>query len=152
MYDAMDLSIWSRLGKNAWKSASGKEQVFLAFCMAFAEVSSELTSGESEFWDATLAAEARIRAYLVERSIRILRQDDFDLSYIADGMVAGKKIRTLQAHYGISLCGIVFKTNSPAEIGRKYQKAIKVAERLSMLGCSSQDNPPYFKAADHLDT
>ena len=150
IFDEMNLSIWSRLGTNAWKSANGKEQVFLAFCMAFAEVSSEMTNGESEYWDATLAAEARIRAYLVERNIQILKQDDFDLGYIANGMITGKEIRTLQAHYGISLCGTVFQTHSPAENGRKYQKAIKIAERLAILGCSSRDNLPYFKAADHL--
>jgi len=150
IFDEMNLSIWSRLGTNAWKSANGKEQVFLAFCMAFAEVSSEMTNGESEYWDATLAAEARVRAYLVERNIQILKQDDFDLGYIANGMMAGKEIRTLQAHYGISLCGTVFQTHSPAENGRKYQKAIKIAERLAILGCSSRDNLPYFKAADHL--
>ena len=150
IFDEMNLSIWSRLGTNAWKSANGKEQVFLAFCMAFAEVSSEMTNGESEYWDAALAAEARIRAYLVERNIQILKQDDFDLGYIANGMMAGKEIRTLQAHYGISLCGTVFQTHSPAENGRKYQKAIKIAERLAILGCSSRDNLPYFKAADHL--
>ncbi len=150
IFDEMNLSIWSRLGTNAWKSANGKEQVFLAFCMAFADVSSEMTNGESEYWDATLAAEARIRAYLVERNIQILKQDDFDLGYIANGMMAGKEIRTLQAHYGISLCGTVFQTHSPAENGRKYQKAIKIAERLAILGCSSRDNLPYFKAADHL--
>ena len=150
IFDEMNLSIWSRLGTNAWKSANGKEQVFLAFCMAFAEVSSETANGESEYWDATLAAEARIRAYLVERNIQILKQDDFDLGYIANGMMTGKEIRTLQAHYGISLCGTVFQTHSPAENGRKYQKAIKIAERLAILGCSSRDNLPYFKAADHL--
>ena len=111
VYDEMNLSIWNRLGANAWKSANGKEQVFLAFCMAFAEVSSEVTNGESEYWDATLAAEARIRAYLVGKNIRIVKQNDFDLTYIADGMMAGKEIRTLQAHYGISLCGTVFRTH-----------------------------------------
>ena len=150
IFDEMNLSIWSRLGTNAWKSANGKEQVFLAFCMAFAEVSSEMTNGESEYWDATLAAAARIRAYLVEGNIQILKQDDFDLGYIANGMMTGKEIRTLQTHYGISLCGTVFQTHSPAENGRKFQKAIKIAERLAILGCSSRDNLPYFKAADHL--
>ncbi len=150
VYGEMDLSIWNRLGANAWKSATGKEQVFLAFCMAFAEVSSEVTNGESEYWNATLAAEARIRAYLVEKNIQIVKQNDFNLTYIADGMMAGKEIRTLQAHYGISLCGTVFQTHSPAENERKYQKAIKIAERLAILGCSSRDNLPYFKASDHL--
>jgi hypothetical protein len=150
VYQDMNLSIWNRLGTNAWKSANSKEQVFLAFCMAFAEVSSEVTNGESEYWNATLPAEAKIRAYLVEKEIRIVKQDDFDLTYIADGMMAGKEIRTLQAHYGISLCGTVFQTHSPAENERKYQKAIKIAERLAILGCSSRDNLPYFKASESV--
>ena len=67
-------------------------------------------------------------------------------------MLAGRQVRTLQAHYGISLCGSVFKMHTPAETERKYQKAIRIAERLSMIGCSSQDNLPYFNAADHLAT
>jgi len=150
VYDKMNPSIWKSLGDMAWKSATGKEQVFLAFCMAFAEVSGEPTQTESDYWDAALAAEARIRAYLAENKFRIVKQEDFDLSLIADGMLAGTKIRTLQAHYGISLCGTMFQTHTLAENERKYQKAIKIAERLAILGCSSQDNLPYFNAADHL--
>ena len=150
VYDKMNLSIWKNLGDMAWKSATGKEQVFLAFCMAFAEVSGEPTQTESDYWDAALAAEARIRAYLAENKFRIVKQEDFDLSLIADGMLAGKEVRTLQAHYGISLCGTMFQTHTLAESERKYQKAIKIAERLAILGCSSQDNLPYFNAADHL--
>jgi len=44
----------------------------------------------------------------------------------------------------------MFQTHTLAENERKYQKAIKIAERLAILGCSSQDNLPYFNAADHL--
>ena len=150
VYDKMNPSIWKSLGDMAWKSATGKEQVFLAFCMAFAEVSGEPTQTESDYWDAALAAETRIRAYLAENKFRIVKQEDFDLSLIADGMLAGTKVRTLQAHYGISLCGTMFQTHTLAENERKYQKAIKIAERLAILGCSSQDNLPYFNAADHL--
>jgi superfamily II DNA or RNA helicase len=150
VYDEMDLSVWTSLGGTAWKSATGKEQVFLAFCKAFVEVSGEPTQSESDYWDAALAAEARIRGYLVENKFRILKQGEFDLSLIADGMLAGREIRSLQAHYGISLCGTVFQTHTPAERERKYQKAVKIAERLAILGCSSQDNLPYFNAADHL--
>jgi superfamily II DNA or RNA helicase len=152
VYDEMNLSIWSNLGNSAWKSADAKEQVFLAFCMAFVEVSGEPTKSESDYWDAALAAEAKVRAHLVEKKIRLVKQDDFDLALIADGMRAGRQVRTLQAHYGISLCGSVFKTHTPTETERKYQKAIRIAERLSMIGCSSQDNLPYFNAADHLAT
>ena len=150
VYSEMNVSIWNNLHDTAWKSATEKEQVFLAFCMAFAEVSGKLTRSESVYWDVALAAEARIRAYLVENKIRIVKQDDFELSVIADGMLAGKEVRTLQAHYGILLCGTVFHKHTPAETERKYQKAIKIAERLAILGCSSHDNLPYFNATDHL--
>ena len=150
VFSEMNLSVWNSLGGTAWKSATGKEQVFLAFCLAFVEVSGEATQSESDYWDAALAAEARIRGYLVENKFQIVKQDDFDLSLIADGMLAGRKIRTLQAHYGISLCGTVFQSHSRSESERKYQKAIKISERLAVMGCSSQDNLPYFNAADHL--
>jgi superfamily II DNA or RNA helicase len=150
VYDEMNLSVWTRLGDTAWKSATAKEQVFLAFCMAFQEVSGDPTATESDYWDVALATEASIRGYLVENKIQIVKQGDFDLALIADGMLAGREIRTLQAHYGISLCGTVFQTHTLPESERKYQKAIKIAERLAILGCSSQDNLPYFNAADHL--
>lgn len=150
VFDEMDLSVWNRLGSTAWKSANAKEQVFLAFCMAFTEVSGDKTDAESEYWDAALATEASIRAYLVEKGIQIVKQENFDLSLIADGMLAGRMIRTLQAHYGISLCGTAFQSNSRPENERKYQKAIRIAERLAILGCSSRDNLPYFNAARHL--
>jgi len=152
VYDEMNLSVWNNLGGTAWKSATEIEKVFLAFCMAFMEVSGEPTKSESDYWDVALAAEARIRAYLAENKFRIVKQENFDLSLIADGMLAGKEVRTLQAHYGISLCGTAFQTHTRAESERKYQKAIKIAERLAMIGCSSHDNLPYFNAADHLAT
>ena len=87
---------------------------------------------------------------MVENSIQLIKQDEFELSLIADGMFAGTEIRSLQAHYGISLCGEVFQTHTVVETERKYQKALKIAERLAVMGCSSQDNLPYFNAAEHL--
>ena len=150
IYDDMDLLVWRNLGGSAWKTATAEEQTFLAFCLAFVEVSGEPTKTESDYWDAALAAEARIRAYLVENKYRISKQKDFDLSLIADGLLTGRKIHTLQAHYGISICGRVFQIHTRDEIERKYQKALKISERLAMMGCSSQDNLPYFNAADHL--
>ena len=150
VFEEMNLSVWESLGGTAWKSATDKEKVFLAFCMAFAEVSGEETKSESDYWDAALGAEARIRTYLVKKKFWIKKQEDFELSLIADGLLAGKEIRTLQAHYGISLCGTAFQTHTPAESERKYQKAIKISERLAVLGCSSHDNLPYFNAADIL--
>ena len=148
----MDLSVWRSLGNTAWKNSNGREQVFLAFCMAFQEVSGEPTQTESEYWDVALEAEANIRKYLVQKNIQIVKQVDFNLAYLADGMLVGKEIRTLQAHYGISLCGEVFISHSQDENERKYQKALRIAERLAVIGCSSQDNLPYFKAADHIKT
>jgi superfamily II DNA or RNA helicase len=150
VYGEMNLSIWESLGGTAWKSATDEEKIFLVFCMAFAEMSGDVTKSESDYWDVALVAETLIRTYMVKNKLWIKKQEDFELSLIADGMLAGKQIRTLQAHYGISLCGVAFQTQTLAENERKYQKAIKIAERLAMLGCSSHDNLPYFNAIDHL--
>ncbi len=151
VYEEMDLSVWSSLGRTAWKGATPKEQVFLAFCMAFDKVSGEPTETESHFWDLALEAESQIRGYLVENDFQIVKQEDFDLSHIADGMLKGRVIRAVQAHYGISICGGAFTSHSREENERKYQKAVKISERLAMIGCSSQDNLPYFNAQDHLE-
>lgn len=148
VYEEMDLSVWKHLGGTAWKSATEKEKVFLAFCMAFQEVSGEPTDTESDFWDVALATEARIRAYLVGKGVEIKRKDEFSFAFLADGMLAGKEIRTLQAHYGISLCGTAFQTHSLEENERKYQKALRIAERLVQMGCSPRDDLPYFKASE----
>ena len=150
VYEAMDMSVWNRLGTTAWKTASSREQVFLAFCMAFKDVSGEPTNTESEFWNVALEAEARIRAYLFENGIHIARHDEFSLKSLADGMLAGKEIRTLQAHYGISLCGAAFQTHTPEENERKYEKALRIAERLALMGCSPRDNLPYFSALEGI--
>lgn len=150
VFDDMDLSVWNSLGGTAWKTASKAEQVFLAFCMAFRDVSGEPTQTESDYWDVALEAEAKIRGYLAEKDLHIVAQPEFDLSLIADGMFAGKKIRTLQAHYGISLCGTVLQSETREECERKYQKAIRIAERLAVIGVSGRENLPYFNAAAHL--
>ena len=150
VFDEMNLSIWICLGGTAWKSANDKEKIFLTFCKSFVEVSGEPTQSESDYWDIALMAEASVRAFLVDNNIQLIKQDDFQLSLIADGMFAGKEIRSMQAHYGISLCGQIFETQTLEECERKYQKAIKITERLAVMGCSVQDNLPYFKAATHL--
>ena len=150
VFDEMNLSIWISLGGTAWKSANDKEKIFLTFCKSFVEVSGEPTQSESDYWDIALMAEASVRAFLVDNNIQLIKQDDFQLSLIADGMFAGKEIRSMQAHYGISLCGQIFQTQTLEECERKYQKAIKITERLAVMGCSVQDNLPYFNAATHL--
>ena len=148
----MNLSVWKNLGGTAWRTATPKEQVFLAFCMAFEVVSGETTRSESDYWEVALKAETKIREYLVENSIQIIKQDDFDLSIISDGMLTGREIRTVQAHYGILICGTAFEEHDLDESERKYQKAIRISERLAVMGCSGQDNLPYFNAAKHLDS
>tara|TARA_B100000676_G_scaffold82379_1_gene82441 strand:- start:4322 stop:6160 length:1839 start_codon:yes stop_codon:yes gene_type:complete len=150
VFDVMDLMIWKNLGGTAWRTATPKEQVFLAFCMAFEVVSGETTKSESDYWDAALKGETKIREYLVENDIQIIKQDEFDLSIISDGMLTGREIRTVQAHYGILVCGTAFQDHNLDENERKYQKAIRITERLAIMGCSTQDNLPYFNASKHL--
>lgn len=150
VFEEMDLMIWKNLGGTAWRTATPKEQVFLAFCMAFEVVSGETTRSESDYWDAALKGETKIREYLVENDIQIIKQDEFDLSIISDGMLTGREIRTVQAHYGILVCGTAFQDHNLDESERKYQKAIRITERLAIMGCSTQDNLPYFNASKHL--
>ena len=152
VYEKMDLSVWDSLGDLAWKNSDPKEKVFLSFCMAFQKVSGEPTESESEFWNIALSTEAQIRSYLVEKNIQIVKEEEFEYSLIADGIHGGKKIRTVQSNYGVSLCGGVFQTHDLIEIERKYQKALKIAERLVIMGCSKKDNLPYFNAAEYLAT
>ena len=150
VYETLDPEVWEDLENFAWRSASDKEKVFLSFCRAFMEVSGEITQSESDYWNVALAAEAKVRAYLVENHTRLVKQEDFQPSLIADGMLAGRIIRTLQAHYGISVCGATYKSHTLDENERKYQKALRIAERLAVTGCSPKDNLPYFNAGDHL--
>ncbi|MFL2667945.1 MAG: DEAD/DEAH box helicase [Alphaproteobacteria bacterium] len=152
VFEEMNLSVWKNLGGTAWRTATPKEQVFLAFCMAFDVVSGETTRSESDYWDVALKAEIKIREYLAENSIQIIKQDEFDLSIISDGMLTGREIRTVQAHYGILICGTAFEEHDLDESERKYQKAIRISERLAVMGCSQQDNLPYFNASEHLDS
>lgn len=150
VFDEMNLSVWKNLGGTAWRTATPKEQVFLSFCMAFVEVSGETTRSESDYWDIALKAETKIREYLVENAIQVVKQDEFNLNVIADGMLTGREIRTVQAHYGILLCGTAFEEHDLDESERKYQKAIRIAERLAVMGCSPKDNLPYFNAAKYM--
>jgi superfamily II DNA or RNA helicase len=150
VFDEMNLSVWKNLGGTAWRTATPKEQVFLSFCMAFVEVSGETTRSESDYWNIALKAETKIREYLVENAIQVVKQDEFNLNVIADGMLTGREIRTVQAHYGILLCGTAFEEHDLDESERKYQKAIRIAERLSVMGCSPKDNLPYFNAAKYM--
>ncbi len=150
IYESLNLSVWGSLETSAWRTASVDEQIYMLFCMAFAGVSGEETKSESDYWDVALAAERNIRAYLIDNEIQIVKQLDFDLDGIADGVNTRRKIRTLQANYGISLAGPSFDECTRSECERKYQKAIKITERLATLGCSTQDNLPYFNAEEYM--
>ena len=68
-----------------------------------------------------MEAEAKTRAYLLENQYRVTQKEEFDLSLISDGLISGRKIRSLQANYGISQCGAMFEDNDREENERKYQ-------------------------------
>jgi len=85
---------------------------------------------------------------LVSQKIQIVKSDEFNHAILVDGLMHGRRIRALQSNHGILICGEQFETCTEEELERKYQRALQIIERLSMMGCSSQDNLPYFKAKD----
>lgn len=148
IFAELNRDIWDSLEQSAWGGATPKEQVFLSFCKAFELVSAVETGSESDYWDVALEAEATLRTFLVSNKIRVPKSDEFDISLIADGLTNGRHVRTLQASHGISVCGGAFADHSEIENERKYQKALKIADRIAVMGCSPRDNLPYFKAAE----
>ena len=92
--------------------------------------------------------EAAIRHFLVENRIQIVKGEEFEHAVLVDGLMHGRRIRALQANHGILLCGELFAECSEEKLERKYQRALQIIERLSVMGCSAQDNLPYFKAKD----
>ena len=46
------------------------------------------------------------------------------------------------------LCGQKFDELEEEALERKYQRALQIIERITVMGCSSQDNLPYFKAKE----
>ena len=148
IYEEMNKDIWRTLGRTAWTGAERDELIFLAFCKAFSLVSGVPSSSDSEFWHYALQGEAAIRHFLVENRIQITKGEEFEHAVLVDGLMHGRRIRALQANHGILLCGELFAECSEEELERKYQRALQIIERLSVMGCSSQDNLPYFKAKD----
>ena len=71
---------------------------------------------------------------------------EFDLGWLADGLDTRREVRTLQANYGVSLIGPLLKNLSRKECETKYERAVKITERIVTLGCSSEDDLPYFVA------
>ena len=84
--------------------------------------------------------------FLVENKIQIVKQEEFNHAILVDGLMHGKRIRALQSNHGILLCGQQFEALEEEELERKYQRALQIIERITVMGCSSQDNLPYFKA------
>ena len=148
IYEEMNKDIWRTLGRTAWTGAERDELIFLAFCKAFSLVSGVPSSSDSEFWHYALQGEAAIRHFLVENRIQITKGEEFEHAVLVYGLMHGRRIRALQANHGILLCGELFAECSEEELERKYQRALQIIERLSVMGCSSQDNLPYFEAKD----
>ena len=148
IYEEMNHHIWRTLGDTAWTGSEKPELIFLTFCKAFALVSGEPSTSDSDFWKLTLDGEAKVRAFLVENRLQIVKAEEMDHAILVDGLMHGRKIRALQANHGILLCGELFDETSEEELERKYQRALQIIERLAVMGCSSQDNLPYFKARD----
>ncbi|MGC6530295.1 MAG: DEAD/DEAH box helicase [Candidatus Puniceispirillaceae bacterium] len=146
VYDEMNHHIWRTLGDTAWTGAEKPELIFLAFCKAFALVSGAPSTSDSDFWKLTLDGEAAVRGFLVQNRLQIVKSEEMEHAILVDGLMHGRKIRALQANHGILLCGELFVDTDPDELERKYQRALQIIERLSVMGCSSQDNLPYFKA------
>ena len=148
IYGEMNHSIWRTLGQTAWTGSEKPELIFLAFCKAFALVSGEPSHTDSEFWKLTLDGEAAVRKFLVENRLQIVKAEEMNHAILVDGLMHGRKIRALQANHGILLCGELFEGLDADMLERKYQRALQIIERLAVMGCSSQDNLPYFKAKD----
>ena len=71
---------------------------------------------------------------------------EFDLGWLADGLDTRREVRTLQANYGVSTIGPLLKSLPRSECEIKFQRAVKLTERLVTLGCSPNDDLPYFIA------
>ena len=145
-------SVWQSLERRAWLTKNIEELTFLIFCKSFYYVSGEKTNSESEYWDLIINAEISVRKFLISKNISVIKQEDFSFAAIADGLLLGKKVRTVQAHYGIFISGQPFENLSIKELERKYQKALQVAERIIIMGCHKKEKLPYFNAELELSS
>lgn len=146
IFGNLNESLWKSLGTNAWRTATQQEIAFLLFFDAFARASTDKVTSEGEYWESILKTEAEMRADIIARGYTVDKQMEFDLAWIADGLGGRKGVRTLQADYAIASVGAILDTLSRSESETKYQRAIKITERLVTLGCSKNDDLPYFKA------
>ena len=139
-------SVWDSLEKQAWLTKNIEELTFLIFCKSFYFVSGEKTNSESEYWKLIIDAEINVRKFLISKNISVIKQEEFSFASIADGLLLGTKVRTVQAHYGIFISGQPFADLSIKELERKYQKALQIAERIVIMGCHHKEKLPYFNA------
>jgi superfamily II DNA or RNA helicase len=147
IFAGLNISVWNSLGESAWRTATQKEIAYLLFCEAFVRASEEIAESEGEYWASTLQTEAEIRGDLLEHGRSVQKQMAFDLAWIADGLETRREVRTLQANYGVALIGPVLEAMTRSQSETKYQRAVKITERLVTLGCSVNDDLPYFQAA-----
>tara|TARA_B100000745_G_scaffold198293_1_gene130756 strand:- start:215 stop:1006 length:792 start_codon:yes stop_codon:yes gene_type:complete len=139
-------SVWDSLEKQAWLTKNIEELTFLIFCKSFYFVSGEKTNSESEYWKLIIDAEINVRKFLISKNISVIKQEEFSFASIADGLLLGTKVRTVQAHYGIFISGQPFEDLSIKELERKYQKALQISERIVIMGCHNKEKLPYFNA------
>lgn len=148
IFEGFNVAVWDSLGDSAWRTASEQEIVYLLFCEAFVRASSEAADTEGQYWEVNLQTEAEMREDILRRGYAVKRQMEFNLSMIADGLETRRIVRTMQANYGIAKAGPVMNSLSRSENETKYQRAVKITERLVTLGCTMEDDLPYFKAID----
>ena len=145
VFEEMNVLVWKSMERSAWKEANIYEKLFLSFCLAFNFVSGDLTDSEQQFWNLTLDAEKKVRAFLNDQAVTIEQQDEFIFSALADGLSRGRVIRPVQTNYGVSLCGENFVSNSVDINERKFQKALQIIERIAAMGVTNKEELPYYK-------
>ena len=152
VFEELKPSVWNSLERQAWNYKSIEELTFLIFCKSFYFIDGAKTHSESEYWNLIIEAEIKVRKFLIGKCISVTQQEEFSFAAIADGLLLGKRVRTVQAHYGIFLCGQKFEGNSIKELERKYQKALQIAERIVIMGCHNREKLPYFNAQLELSS
>lgn len=146
IFASLNTSIWGTLESSAWRTANEKEMVYLVFCLAFVKSSPDVANTEGLYWEDTLRTEAEIRRELIDNKRFVTKKMEFELGWLADGLDTRRHVRTLQADYGVSIMGPLLSDLSRTECEAKYQRAIKITERIVTLGCSPKDDLPYFVA------
>ena len=152
VFQELKPSVWNSLERQAWNCKSIEELTFLIFCKSFYYISGNKTNSESEYWNLIIEAEINVRKFLISKNISVTQQEEFSFAAIADGLLLGKRVRTVQAHYGIFMCGQKFEGHTIKELERKYQKALQIGERIVIMGCHNREKLPYFNAQLELSS